>query len=162
MIHTHVENLFCTNVIYRTVSAISVPIPPVRHALVITVELKYLNCRHYNVRIGGIGDDNVTFYMGIHQLICKNIRWGSISIPGIVEILNRYFRWGNISIPGTREVLCRSFGWDSISIPGMVEILCRYFHWGSISIPGLEELLCRSFRWGSFYGGTFMQKFPLR
>ena len=61
---THVENNVCSNVIYRTVSAISVSIPPVRHALVTTVELKYLNCRHSNVRIGGIRDNNVTFYMG--------------------------------------------------------------------------------------------------
>ena len=45
-------------------SAISVLIPPVRHTLVTTVELKYLNCRHSNVRISGIGDNNVTFYMG--------------------------------------------------------------------------------------------------
>ena len=63
-IYTHVENNVCSNVIYRTVSAISVSIPPVRHALVTTVELKYLNCRHSNVRIGGIRDNNVTFYMG--------------------------------------------------------------------------------------------------
>ena len=61
-----VENPVCTNVIYRTVSAISVSIPPVRHAFVTTVELKYLNCRHSNVRIGGTRDNNVTFYMGIH------------------------------------------------------------------------------------------------
>ena len=47
-------------------SAISVSIPPVRHALVTTVELKYLNCRHSNVRIGGIRDNNVTFYMGVY------------------------------------------------------------------------------------------------
>ena len=60
----HVENNVCSNVIYRTVSAISVSIPPVRHALVTTVELKYLDCRHSNVRIGGIRDNNGTFYMG--------------------------------------------------------------------------------------------------
>ena len=59
-----VENNVCSNVIYRIVSAISVSIPPARHALVTTVELKYLNCRHSNVRIGGIRDNNVTFYMG--------------------------------------------------------------------------------------------------
>ena len=63
-INTHVENDVCNNVIYHTVSAISVSIPPVRHVLVTTIELKYLNCRHSNVRIGGIGDNNVTFYMG--------------------------------------------------------------------------------------------------
>ena len=69
--HTHVENNVCSNVIYRTVSAISVSIPPVRHALVTTVELKYLNCRHSNVRIGGIRDNNVTFYMGSNTLEIK-------------------------------------------------------------------------------------------
>ena len=56
--------LVCTNAIYRIVSAILAFIPPVRHALVTTVELKYLNCRHSNVRIGGIRDNNVIFYMG--------------------------------------------------------------------------------------------------
>ena len=61
---THVENNVCSNVIYRTVSAIPVSIPPVRHALVTTVKSKYLNCRRSNVRIGGIRDNNVTFYMG--------------------------------------------------------------------------------------------------
>ena len=61
---THVESNVCSNVIYkRTVSAISVSIPPVRHALVATVELENLNCRHSNV-IGGIRDNNVTFYTG--------------------------------------------------------------------------------------------------
>ena len=73
-LNPHVENNVCSNVIYRTVSAISVSIPPVRYALVTPVELKYLNCRHSNVRIGGIRDNNVTFYMGIHWR--RFIRWG--------------------------------------------------------------------------------------
>ena len=74
---THLESKVCSNVIYRTVSAISVFIPPVRHALVTKVELKYLSCRHSNVRICGIRDNNVTFYMGtsvsIDNLFYKNV-----------------------------------------------------------------------------------------
>ena len=73
LIPTHVENNVCSNVIYRTVSAISVSIPPVRHALVTTVELKYLNCRHSNVRIGGIRDNNVTFYVGYINYINSSL-----------------------------------------------------------------------------------------
>ena len=65
-------------------SAISVSIPPVRHALVTTVELKYLNCRHSNVRIGGIRDNNVTFYMGTHLGVAEV---GDVAFLGEVVFL---------------------------------------------------------------------------
>ena len=63
---SHVENLVTIVMYIVPSSAVSVSIPPVRHALVATVESKYRNCRHSNVRMCGIRDTNVTFYMGIN------------------------------------------------------------------------------------------------
>ena len=89
---THVENNVCSNTIYRTVSVISVPIPPVRHALVTTVELKYLNCRHSNVTIGGIWENEIIIYMGTFSLNKRikqniNVSWWKSWHNGFYDLI---------------------------------------------------------------------------